>query len=172
MRRPRTATGGLAYYVLSRAVGRMTLFESDVDCAAFERCLADVPERLPCRLLSYCLMPNHWHLVLWPRRDGELSEFLRLLIVTHTQRWRGPSHGGHRPALLRAVRKLPDRAGPTPADGLPVRRAQSAAGQAGQLGGGLAMGQFAPPRAADDGPARMAAADRPVAGGGAGGLGG
>jgi len=32
-------------------------------------------------------MPNHWHLVLWPRRDGELSEFMRWLTVTHTQRW-------------------------------------------------------------------------------------
>jgi putative transposase len=32
-------------------------------------------------------MPNHWHLLLWPRRDGELSEFMRLLTVTHTQRW-------------------------------------------------------------------------------------
>ncbi|HEV7301790.1 MAG TPA: transposase [Tepidisphaeraceae bacterium] len=94
-RRPRIATGGLAYHVLNRAVGRMTLFESDGDYAAFERCLADVHERLPsCRLLSYCLMPNHWHLVLWPRRDGELSEFLRLLTVTHTQRW----HAAHRTA--------------------------------------------------------------------------
>ena len=32
-------------------------------------------------------MPNHWHLVVWPRRDGDLSEFLRLLTVTHAQRW-------------------------------------------------------------------------------------
>jgi putative transposase len=29
------------------------------------------------RLLAYCLMPNRWHLVLWPQRDGELSELLR-----------------------------------------------------------------------------------------------
>ena len=27
----------------------------------------------PIRLLAYCLMPNHWHLVLWPATDGELS---------------------------------------------------------------------------------------------------
>jgi putative transposase len=50
--------------------------------------------RVPMRLLSYCLMPNHWHLVLWPRADGELSEFMRLVTVTHTQRW----HAHHQSA--------------------------------------------------------------------------
>jgi putative transposase len=39
-------------------------------------------------------MPNHWHLLLWPRRDGELSEILRWITVTHTQRW----HAHHRTA--------------------------------------------------------------------------
>jgi putative transposase len=54
--------------------------------------LADVHERLATRLLGYCLMPNHWHLVLWPERDGELSEFMRLVTVTHTQRWHAHYH--------------------------------------------------------------------------------
>ncbi len=44
------------------------------------------------RVLAYCLMPNHWHLVLWPRRDGELSEYLRWVTVTHTQRWHAHYH--------------------------------------------------------------------------------
>lgn len=35
---------------------------------------------------AYCLMPNHWHLLLWPKRDGELSEVVRWITVTHTQR--------------------------------------------------------------------------------------
>ena len=93
-RRPRAATGGIVYHALNRAVGRMTLFEKEADYAAFERVLDDVYRRLPMRLLAYCLMPNHWHLVPWPRRDGELSEFLRLVTVTHTQRW----HAAHRTA--------------------------------------------------------------------------
>jgi len=33
------------------------------------------------------VMPNHWHLVLWPRREGELSDFVRWLTHTHTMRW-------------------------------------------------------------------------------------
>ncbi len=91
-RRPRVATGGYAYHVLNRAVGRWKIFRKDEDYAAFERVLARVHDCLPTRLLAYCLMPNHWHLVLWPREDGELSEFLRLLTVTHTQRWHAHYH--------------------------------------------------------------------------------
>ena len=41
---------------------------------------------------SYCIMPNHWHLVLWPRRDGELTEFVRWLTHTHTMRWHAHYH--------------------------------------------------------------------------------
>ena len=75
------------FHVLNRAVGRGRIFRKDADYAAFERVIEQVHARLPTRLLAYCLMPNHWHLVLWPRADGELSEFMRLLTVTHTQRW-------------------------------------------------------------------------------------
>src|SRR5213079_76042 len=46
----------------------------------------------PMRLIGYCLMPNHWHLVLWPRKDGELSAYLRWLTVTHTQRYHAHYH--------------------------------------------------------------------------------
>ena len=93
-RRPRTATGGLAYHVLNRAVGRGTLFEKDTDYQAFERVLEQAWHRMHTRIVCYCLMPNHWHIVLWPRKDGELSEFMRWLTVTHTQRW----HAHHQTA--------------------------------------------------------------------------
>ena len=38
------------------------------------------------RILSWCLMPNHWHLLLWPQQDGDLSNYMRLVTLTHTQR--------------------------------------------------------------------------------------
>jgi putative transposase len=40
---------------------------------------------VPMRILAYCLMPNHWHLVLYPRADGVLSKFLRRITLAHTQ---------------------------------------------------------------------------------------
>ncbi len=86
-RRPRVATGGLAYHVLNRRVGRLPLFEKPADYAAFEKILEEAHERTRFRIATYCLMPNHWHLLLWPRADGELSEVLRWITVTHTQRW-------------------------------------------------------------------------------------
>jgi putative transposase len=88
MGRPlRVAPGGLVYHVLNRANGRMALFDDDGDYAAFERVLAQACERVSMRLLAYCVMPNHWHLVVWPQRDGDLSRFMNWLTLTHTQRW-------------------------------------------------------------------------------------
>ena len=88
MARPlRAAPGGFVYHVLNRANARLKIFEKDADYLAFERTLAETQERVPMRILAWCLMPNHWHLVLWPRHDGNLSEYMRLVTLTHTQRW-------------------------------------------------------------------------------------
>ena len=86
-RRPRLAAGDLAYHVLNRRVGRLPLFEKPADYATFEKILAEAHAQTRIRIAAYCLMPNHWHLLLWPRHDGELSEVLRWITVTHTQRW-------------------------------------------------------------------------------------
>ncbi len=93
MGRPkRAAEGGLIYHVLNRANARMTIFERDEDYEAFERVLLEAVERTDMRLLAYCAMPNHWHLVLWPRDDGDLSRFTGWLTLTHTQRWHAHRH--------------------------------------------------------------------------------
>ena len=129
-RRLRHAAGGYVYHVLNRSVGRATLFPKAVDFEAFIRVLTEAHERLPIRLLAYCIMSNHWHLVLWPKKDGELSEFMRWLTVSHTQRWHahfhtqgtGPLYQGrfksfpiaaddHLLTVLRYVERNPLRAG-------------------------------------------------------------
>src|SRR5262249_40711469 len=86
-RRLRFATAGFVYHVLNRAVARAALFETPRDYEAFETVLLEAKEWRPVRLLGWCVMPNHWHLLLWPQRDGDLSEFLRWLSVTHSRRW-------------------------------------------------------------------------------------
>ncbi len=91
-RRPRIASGGLAYHVLNRAVGRAVIFESDSDYQAMLRIIERTHRLIPIRIITHCLMPNHWHLVLWPDADGQLSEFMRLLTVTHTQRRHAHRH--------------------------------------------------------------------------------
>jgi putative transposase len=79
------------YHVLNRAVARLPLFEKVADYEAFERVLAEAHQRHPMRILAYAVMPNHWHFVLWPRADGELTAFLRWMTHTHTMRW----HASH-----------------------------------------------------------------------------
>ena len=108
-RRPRVAMGGLVYHVINRGVGRMDVFDDDDDYAAFERVMAEAGERVPgARLLGYCLMPNHWHLVLWPRGDSDLSEYMRWLTVTHTQRWHAHRHtAGTGPVYQGRFRSFP-----------------------------------------------------------------
>ncbi len=83
----RTVAGGFAYHVLNRANARMRIFYKPEDYEAFERILVEAVRRTKMRLLSYCVMPNHWHLVLWPRKDEDLSTFVGWLTLTHTQRW-------------------------------------------------------------------------------------
>lgn len=88
MGRPhRAAEGGYVYHVLNRANARMTIFRGDGDYEAFERVLLEAVDRLKTRLLAYCVMPNHWHLLVWPRKNDELSRFVGWLTLTHTQRW-------------------------------------------------------------------------------------
>ena len=72
-RRTRCSAAGHVYHVLNRALGRVTLFRKPADYAAFEKILRQAWERLGMRPLSYVVMPNHWHLVVWPLQDGALS---------------------------------------------------------------------------------------------------
>ncbi len=88
MGRPqRAADGGYVYHVLNRANALMTIFDKPGDYEALENVLLQAVERTKTRLLAYCLMPNHWHLVVWPRKDGELSRFVGWFTLTHAQRW-------------------------------------------------------------------------------------
>jgi putative transposase len=82
--RPRSA--GLCLHVLNRSNGRATVFHHPEDYAAFLAVMAEACERVPIRLLAYCLMPNHFHFVVWPREEGELSRWMRWLMTTHVRR--------------------------------------------------------------------------------------
>jgi putative transposase len=93
MGRPlRTTSGGLVYHVLNRANARIRIFEKVGDYEAFERIVEEAAERVAMRVLAYCLLPNHWHFVLWPREDGDVSRFVGWATLTHTQRWHAHRH--------------------------------------------------------------------------------
>jgi len=91
-RTARVAPGGMVFHVLNRGVARMQVFEKAGDYEAFERVLAETLLETPMRICTYCLMPNHWHLLLWPERDGDMARFMHRLTVTHVRRWQEHRH--------------------------------------------------------------------------------
>jgi putative transposase len=92
------APGGLVYHVLNRTVAGLPLFRKEGDYAAFERIMMEAHERHALRILAWCLMRNHWHFVVWPREEGEVTAYFRWLAHTHAMRWHVAHNtvgGGH-----------------------------------------------------------------------------
>ncbi len=90
----RICPGGMVFHCLNRAVAGRPLFEKNADYEAFEKVLGETHERTPLRILDYTVMPNHWHFVVWPQTDDEVTEFFQWLTGTHTMRWHAHRHTG------------------------------------------------------------------------------
>src|SRR5438876_5902940 len=88
----RQPVGDVIYHVINRGNGRQRIFRKPEDYDAFVALLPWASQRVPMRILGYCLMPNHWHVVLWPKNDGDLSRFMLRLTTTHVVRYRSHYH--------------------------------------------------------------------------------
>ncbi len=128
---PRTArasVGNIVYHVINRGNGRSTVFHDDDDFAAFVRLIGEASERVAMRVAAYCVMPNHFHLVLWPLNDGDLGTWMQWLMTAHVRRhhrrhgtsghvWQGRfkafpiQKDDHLLTVLRYVERNPVRAG-------------------------------------------------------------
>ena len=87
---PRTARASVAdvcYHVINRGNGQRSVFHADADYAAFLKLLAEAKEHIPMRLLAYCLMPSHIHLVVRPVGDGDLGRWMQWLLTSHVRRY-------------------------------------------------------------------------------------
>lgn len=91
-RKHRWTPGGLVYHVLNRTAGRWKMFRREPDYEAFQRIMLEAHERHPIDILAYCLMPTHWHFVVYPQRDNQVTPFFRWLAHTHAMRWRVAHH--------------------------------------------------------------------------------
>jgi len=83
----RTDVGGYVYHILNRANARVQIFDNDKDYKLFEDILEEAEDKFDMRILAYCIMPNHWHLVLYPKHNGDLQKFMAWVTNTHTKRW-------------------------------------------------------------------------------------
>jgi len=95
-RAARASVGGVCYHVLNRGNGRRRVFYKDGDYQAFLKALAHACVEIAMPVLGYCLMPNHFHLVLRPTNNGDLSTWMHWLQNTHVRRYHEHYHGsGH-----------------------------------------------------------------------------
>ena len=96
---PRTArasAGGLCYHVLNRGNAGNEVFHEAGDYAEYMQLLQEATDVRKVRLLAYCLLPNHFHMVLWPRKDGDLSRWMQWLTTSHVRRYhRQHQSSGH-----------------------------------------------------------------------------
>ena len=91
-RSPRADAGGGLYHALNRGNLRADIFKKEGDFAAFENILSEGLDRYDVELFSYQLMTNHYHLVLRPLVDGEMSRFMGWVGGTHTMRYHAHYH--------------------------------------------------------------------------------
>jgi len=130
---PRIARGigdGFVYHILNRGNSKQKVFHKDKDYEAFIRLMKEAKERYPIKLFAYCLMPNHFHMVLKPVYGKDLSRYMQWLMTSHVRRyhshyrtsghiWQGRfksfivQEDGHLLIVLRYVEGNPVRAGLT-----------------------------------------------------------
>jgi putative transposase len=125
---PRGQVAGHAYHVLNRGNGGAVVFHKDGDYTALLDLLATAKAKHPVKVLGFCLMPNHFHLVVQPATAAALSSFMQWWMTSHVRRYHQHyrSHGhvwqgrfksfpiqqdSHLLTVLRYVLRNPVRAG-------------------------------------------------------------
>jgi len=82
----RVDVGNHVYHVINRAVGRLRIFKTPADYQLFLKLLQEARTITDMRVLAFVIMPNHWHLELYPRSDKDLGLFMHWLTNAHTRR--------------------------------------------------------------------------------------
>jgi putative transposase len=75
------------YHVLNRGNGRSDVFHTPEDFQAFVNLIAKAKERYPVKVIAYCLMSNHFHLLVKPERGEDLSKWMQWLMTSHVRRY-------------------------------------------------------------------------------------
>src|SRR5688572_18358568 len=86
-RRLRLAMSASFFHVINRSARRAPIFTRPTDYQAFLTVLQAGLERYPVRLLAYCILSNHWHMVVGPPDPKTLTGFVRWVTATHAIRW-------------------------------------------------------------------------------------
>src|SRR6266404_2654543 len=86
---------GACYHVMSRGDGREAIFRNAADRSEFLRTLGRACQKTGWQVHAYCLMTNHFHLVVETPQPN-LSLGMKWCLGTYTQRFtRRHRHWGH-----------------------------------------------------------------------------
>jgi putative transposase len=87
---PRTPRGALhahVFHVLNRGNGRREVFHKEEDYRAFLALLERAKQRASVRVFAFCLLANHFHIVLQPGEGTSLSVFMHWWLTSHVRRY-------------------------------------------------------------------------------------
>lgn len=87
---PRVRRGlvdGFVYHVINRGNGKSDVFLKQMDFEAFIEIIAEAKTQYDVKLFSYCLMPNHFHFLVAPRKADDLSRWMQWLMTSHVRRY-------------------------------------------------------------------------------------
>ncbi|NQT75776.1 MAG: transposase [Candidatus Omnitrophica bacterium] len=119
---------GFIYHVLNRGNGKQEIFHKDQDYKVFIELMQEAKKKHPVKIFEYCLMPNHFHMVMMVVQAEEFIRYMQWLMTSHVRKyhahygstghiWQGRyksfiiQEGGHLLTVLRYVIRNPVRAG-------------------------------------------------------------
>lgn len=84
------------YHVVNRGNGRAVVFRKPADFDVFVHLIGEAKARYPVKVIAYCLMSNHFHLLLQPESGEALSQWMQWLMTSHVRRYHRHYHSsGH-----------------------------------------------------------------------------
>ena len=107
------------------------MFRKPSEFEAFERVMVEAHQRQPIRILSYCVLSNHLHFVVWPEADGQVTDFSACAHHPCRPLARIASDGGLRAPVSRPVQELSGSERRPPGWPATICRAESPVGGTG-----------------------------------------
>lgn len=78
---------GFIYHVINRGNGRREVFHKPQDYNIFLNLMKEAKQRYTVKIFAYCLMPNHFHIVIMPEKAEFLSKWMQWLMTSHVRKY-------------------------------------------------------------------------------------
>jgi REP element-mobilizing transposase RayT len=82
---PRGESSEGIYHIINRGNMRMQVFNDAEDYEYFLSLLEQGAKKESVSVHAYCLMPNHFHLLLSPKQEGSLSRMMQWVMTSHVR---------------------------------------------------------------------------------------